>query len=86
MRADIIERIMCDFRVDLQQVCARHGKRPESLLRSADRLDMLIADGIVQLEGPVLSVADNTRHLVRSVAAAFDAYLKTSGPVYSRAV
>ncbi|GAA3848095.1 oxygen-independent coproporphyrinogen III oxidase [[Pseudomonas] carboxydohydrogena] len=86
LRADIIERIMCDFHVDLQQACARHGTRPETVLRSADRLDMLIADGIVRLEGPVLSVADDTRHLVRSVAAAFDAYLGTSGPVYSRAV
>lgn len=86
LRADIIERIMCDFRVDLQQVCERHGARPETVLRSADRLDMLIADGIVRREGYVLSVADDTRHLVRSVAAAFDAYLAVPGPVYSRAV
>ena len=86
LRADIIERIMCDFRVDLQQVCAGHGTRPETLLRSADRLDLLLADGIVRLDGSVLSVADDARHLVRSVAAAFDAYLGAPGPVYSRAV
>ncbi|MCB1414320.1 MAG: oxygen-independent coproporphyrinogen III oxidase [Xanthobacteraceae bacterium] len=86
LRADIIERIMCDFRVDLAQVCARHRTSPEAVLRSADRLNMLIADGVVRLEGAILAVEDDARHLVRSVAAAFDAYLGTPGPVYSRAV
>jgi len=86
LRADIIERIMCDFRVDLQQVCTRHGTTPAAVLQSASRLHTLMADGIVDLEGAVLSVRDDARHLVRSVAYAFDAYIGTSGPVYSRAV
>jgi oxygen-independent coproporphyrinogen-3 oxidase len=86
LRADIIERIMCDFRVDLQQVCARHGTKPSAVLQSATRLHTLMADGVVDLEGAVLSVRDDARHLVRSVASAFDAYIGTSGPVYSRAV
>jgi oxygen-independent coproporphyrinogen-3 oxidase len=47
---------------------------------------MQIDDGIACLDGTVLSVADDTRHLVRSVASVFDAYLGVSGPVYSRAV
>lgn len=86
LRADIIERIMCDFRVDLQQVCARHGTTPATTLQSATRLHGLTADGVVNLDGAVLSVRDDARHLVRSVASAFDAYIGTSGPVYSRAV
>ena len=86
LRADIIERIMCDFRVDLQQVCARHGTTPAATLQSATRLHGLTADGVVNLDGAVLSVRDDARHLVRSVASAFDAYIGTSGPVYSRAV
>ncbi len=28
LRADLIERLMCDFRVDVDAVCARHGCRP----------------------------------------------------------
>lgn len=86
LRADIIERIMCDFRVDLQEVCTKHGTTPAATLQSATRLHGLTADGVVNLDGAVLSVRDDARHLVRSVAAAFDAYLGTSGPVYSRAV
>lgn len=86
LRADIIERIMCDFRVDLQQVCTRHGTTPAAILQSATRLHGLTADGVVNLDGAVLSVRDDARHLVRSVASAFDAYIGTSGPIYSRAV
>lgn len=86
LRADIIEKIMCDFRVDLQQVCAKHGTTTDTILQSAPRLGTLAADGIVRLEGPVLSVMDDGRHLVRSVASVFDAYIGASGPVYSRAV
>jgi oxygen-independent coproporphyrinogen-3 oxidase len=86
LRADIIERVMCDFRVDLQQICVRHGTTPGTVLQSAPRLRTLAVDGIVRLEGTVLSVTDDARHLVRSVASAFDAYMGASGPVYSRAV
>jgi oxygen-independent coproporphyrinogen-3 oxidase len=86
LRADIIERIMCDFRVDLQEVCTRHGTTPAATLQSAPRLHGLTADGVVNLDGAVLSVRDDARHLVRSVASAFDAYIGTSGPVYSRAI
>ena len=35
LRADIIERIMCDFGVDLDAVCARHGSAPKPMLRSS---------------------------------------------------
>ncbi|WP_454003043.1 oxygen-independent coproporphyrinogen III oxidase [Afipia felis] len=86
LRADIIERIMCDFRVDLEQVCAKHDATPDAVLRSAERLSVQIDDGIARLNGPVLSVTEEARHLVRSVASAFDAHLGVSGPVYSRAV
>ncbi len=51
LRADIIERIMCDFRVDLREACARHATTPDVVLRSATRLPELIADGIIHLEG-----------------------------------
>lgn len=86
LRADIIERIMCDFGVDLQQVCRRHDTTPAAVLQTATRLHSLIADGVVQLQGSVLSVTNDARYLVRSVASAFDAYIGTSGPIYSRAV
>ena len=75
LRGEIIERIMCDFGVDLDAVCARHGTLAEAMLQSAPRLKELISDGIVELDGAALAVPEDSRFLVRSVAAAFDAHL-----------
>jgi oxygen-independent coproporphyrinogen-3 oxidase len=86
LRADIIERIMCDFAADLGQICARHGTTPEAMLRSSPRLHHLISNGIVELDGASLVVPERSRFLVRSVAAAFDAYLDGSAQLHSRAV
>ncbi len=86
LRAEIIERIMCDFSVDLGQVCARHGLAPETILQSSPRLQGLISDGIVELDGASLALKDDSRFLVRSVAAVFDAHLDGSKQLHSRAV
>jgi oxygen-independent coproporphyrinogen-3 oxidase len=86
LRAEIIERIMCDFAVDLDSVCTRHGSMVATMLQSAPRLRELIADGIVDVEGSSLAVPADSRFLVRSVAAAFDAHLDRSQRQHSRAV
>lgn len=86
LRAELIERIMCDFAVDLDTVCFRHGCSAEEILQSAPRLRDLVSDGIVELDGTSLSVPTDSRFLVRSVAAAFDAHLDQSQRLHSRAV
>jgi oxygen-independent coproporphyrinogen III oxidase len=86
LRADIIERIMCDLGADLGEICARHGAAAESMLHSAPRLERLISDGVVELDGDQLAVADHSRFLLRSVAAAFDAHLDGAKQRHSRAV
>jgi oxygen-independent coproporphyrinogen-3 oxidase len=86
LRGEIIERIMCDFGVDLDPICARHGAAPEKLLKSAPRLQDLISSGVIELDGASLAVKDDSRFLVRSVAAAFDAHLDGSKQLHSSAV
>jgi oxygen-independent coproporphyrinogen III oxidase len=86
LRGEIIERIMCDFKVDIDQICARSGREPSSLLQSSDRLAVLVSDGLALIEGNSVSVADDCRFLVRNVAAAFDTYLDQSVKQHSRAV
>jgi oxygen-independent coproporphyrinogen III oxidase len=86
LRADIIERIMCDYGVDLDAVCTRHGAEPDEMLKSAPRLQALVSDGVIELNGASISVKENSRFLVRSVAAAFDAHLDASKQLHSRAV
>ncbi len=86
LRGEIIERIMCDFGVDIGAVCARHGAGADAMLKSAPRLKQLVSDGVVEIEGNSLKVADKSRFLVRSVAAAFDTHLDQSQRLHSRAV
>ena len=85
LRAAIIERLMCDQRVDLAAVCAEHGADPEALLRSAD-LQSLLADELITVEHMVIDVKPEARLLVRSVAAAFDAHLPHTTGRHARAV
>ena len=86
LRAAVIERIMCDYRVDLDEVCSRFGADPDELLASAEGLDVLSDDGIVRRERNVLTIADDARPLVRLLAAAFDQYLGQAPANHSRAV
>ena len=86
LRAAVIERIMCDYRVDLDAVCGRFGANPVKLLASADGLDELGRDGIVRRERNVVAVEDDARPLVRAAAAAFDQYLSAAPARHSRAV
>ena len=85
LRGEIIARVMRDFGVDLGQVCARYGSAPEQLLLSSPRLQDLICDGVVEIDGASLALADDSPVLVRKLAAAFDAHLDRSQPLYSRA-
>ena len=86
LRGEIIERIMCDFGVDIDAICARHGAGADAMLKAAPRLKQLVSDGVVEIEGNSLRVTDKSRFLVRSVAAAFDAHLDQSQRLHSRAV
>ena len=86
LRADLIERVMCDFAVDIAAVARRHNADPAAVFRALPRLAALQADGLVDRSGHEVRVADGARHLVRTVASAFDAYLEVSGRTFSRAV
>ena len=86
LRAELIERLMCDFRVDVAQICRAHGRPEPDLDAAFPALRRLEADGIVRREGASVEVAAHARSLVRAVAAAFDAYLDAPGRTHSRAV
>ena len=86
LRADLIERLMCDLSVDVEAVCARHGADPEQLAPSLARLAPLVQDGMVDQDGTVIRLPERARLLVRKVASAFDAHIDQPARRYSRAV
>ena len=85
LRADVIERIMCDFSVDVAAAASAHGFEADALMAGNERLDALQRDGLITLDGGIIKVSDQHRFIVRAVASAFDAYLNKTGRTFSKA-
>ncbi|MHA6645343.1 oxygen-independent coproporphyrinogen III oxidase [Mesorhizobium sp. A623] len=86
VRANVIERLMCDFEVDVPSIAAHHAFDPSCLLEANEKLEALERDELLENKNGFIRVAEDRRFLVRTVAAAFDAYLAHSPRTYSRAV
>jgi oxygen-independent coproporphyrinogen-3 oxidase len=72
LRRDIIERLMCDLRVDLSAILKQRPEFAGTLADANPALAELERTGLVTLEGPVVTINDEARPLARIVAAAFD--------------
>lgn len=85
VRAAVIERLMCDFAVDITAICAPYGFDPASLVEGNERLAQILGDGLAEMEEGVLRMREGHRFLVRAVAAAFDSYLERSPRLHGKA-
>ncbi|MER8461837.1 oxygen-independent coproporphyrinogen III oxidase [Mesorhizobium sp. M1396] len=85
VRAEIIERLMCDFSADIPAICKAHGFEPSRLLDGNDKLTELEADGVLDVADGMVRVSQDHRFVIRAVAAAFDAYLDQSNRTHSKA-
>ncbi len=74
LRAALIERLMCDFRVDMEAVCRVHGGTMAAVADAFPALDRLAVEGVIRRDGSLIEVDPEARTLVRAVAASFDAY------------
>ncbi|MEZ0170130.1 oxygen-independent coproporphyrinogen III oxidase [Microvirga sp. TS319] len=84
LRRRIIERLMCDFSVDLAKIAPGAGQHDFATELLA--IDELARDGLVRRDGLSIDVPKDSRLLVRNVCAAFDRYLETGTARHSRAV
>jgi oxygen-independent coproporphyrinogen III oxidase len=85
LRRDVIERLMCDFQVDLAAVCTAHGTGAARFAGELSAIDGLARDGIVERADNMISVPDCARPFVRAVCSVFDQYLVTGDTRFSRA-
>jgi oxygen-independent coproporphyrinogen-3 oxidase len=77
----IIERLMCDFAVDLGAVAPQADFGEElSMLAPMQR------DGLLEIDGTKLTVMDAGRSVVRVIAASFDTYRRSKTTQFSKAV
>ena len=84
-RAEVIERLMCDFGVDLAGIANNHDFDPALLFGGNTRLQELIDDGVVTFDAGHVRVREANRFMIRAVAAAFDASFGNSGRSFSKA-
>ena len=92
MRRYVITELMCNFRVDFEQVAARFGITPGNYF--ATELEALAAsegpvrDGLLEIAADGLTVTPLGRLFVRNICMAFDTYLPShqGRPVFSRTI
>ena len=80
-RARTIESLMCVFQADLD-VTAPDLELTEELAL----LQPLVCDGLVRVEGRVVTATDAGRQIVRVIAAAFDPHTRADAARFSKAV
>lgn len=86
LAGDVIDRLMCDFAVDLDAVARRHGVPVETFDEDLERLQPYVRQGIVAVDDNRVQIAAEARIAARLICAIFDHYLPTSGARHSSAV
>ena len=87
LRGRIIERLMCDFSIDLEAMASKNDFAAiDGFTRELQALNPLEAEGLVRRDGKRIVVTEKGRPFVRLVAAVFDAYLPNSSARHSIAV
>ncbi len=77
VRREIIERILCDGVLDTREIEEKYALDFASYFAGERaQLERMIADGLLTQEGDTLSVTENGRFLLRSIAVVFDTYLR----------
>lgn len=82
----VIERLMCNYEVDLQQVADEENCEISVFLPAISNLEPLCSDGIVEVELPVVRATPKGRPYIRNIAACFDEHYGESEQRYSRVV
>jgi oxygen-independent coproporphyrinogen-3 oxidase len=84
-RAEIIERLMCDFWVDIDRLAAVH-REPAIFSRELAKLDLLAVRGLVRRRGRRIHVTDSGKPFTRLIASIFDSYLEANQTRHSAAI
>jgi oxygen-independent coproporphyrinogen-3 oxidase len=86
LRAHVIERIMCDGKIDLAAAGRSFGFADDWYAGEQDMLADLQRDGLLNCSGGKLSLTPDGVKLSRVVASVFDTYLRNSSVRHSIAV
>ena len=82
----VIERLMCDFEVDLREMADDTDCGVESFLPALSALEPLRNDGLVEVDQLFVKTTPKGRPYIRNIAACFDEYQGKTEQRYSRVV
>jgi oxygen-independent coproporphyrinogen III oxidase len=86
LRRTLIERLMCDLRVDVDAIARSFGADATQFDPDIAALADMEADGLLVRTGRRVAMTDEGRPLVRAACARFDRYLKAGETRHSKAV
>lgn len=86
LRADVIEKLMCQFRFDFNALREKHGSLAEDVIAEARDFAAGDRDGVVALDSAGFRITETGRAFARVVAAQFDIYLSNGKGRHSIAV
>lgn len=86
LRRTIIQRLMCRYEVDLNELFTDAGYELENSSTLSLRLQTLETDGLIIQGKNKISVTEKGKPFVRAVCAIFDEYLNTGKGKHSQAV
>jgi len=86
LRRYVIERFMCDLKVDLKEVCEKFGCGSSYFKTELNELKAFEDEGLVQLADEAVAITQKGRFYVRTVCALFDSYLNQGLARHSKAV
>lgn len=86
MRANVIERLMCDFEFSRSSLQNVFGERAQPLIEEAEQLVASDQEGLVEKTPDGFRVTPRGQPFVRAIAACFDAYLETGNARFSAGV
>jgi len=85
-RAHLIERLMCDMSLSWSQIERRIGPAADLRAETEAPLSAFARDGLITMSRDGFAVTERGRPFVRTICAAFDAYLNEGGARHSIAV
>lgn len=86
VRAHVIERLMCDYRISARDLETSFGEAARPVLALAATLAGTDTDGLVASTADGLEVTDRGRPFVRTICARFDKYLTAGSGTHSVAI
>ena len=88
LRRDVITRLICHFRLDMQQLGEQWGIDFHAhFAAELAKLAGMEQDGLLRINGEVIEIAPRGRFLIRNICMVFDAYLAdASGGRFSKVI